>query len=164
MRQWLLVVGQSWCSWRWRKSIDVDHAPHHRRSKASEDPEIIARLFLLQHARSLRQSAQALWRQSCSRVLSRHQLERCLRVLTTQHGRSHSRTCLQCKASACEVGSSRLALIHRTLPPHVLQEGVGTPGTTSYRVAEGTYAYMSPERLRNSDSDTPAADVYAFAM
>eukprot|EP00971_Amphidinium_carterae_P230891 4581761-Amphidinium_carterae.1 len=36
--------------------------------------------------------------------------------------------------------------------------------SSSKRIADGTYRYMSPERLRDSNSDTPAADIYAFAM
>eukprot|EP00971_Amphidinium_carterae_P174978 3468663-Amphidinium_carterae.1 len=37
--------------------------------------------------------------------------------------------------------------------------------SSSKAVAEGTYRYMSPERLRNlPNSDAPAADIYSFAM
>eukprot|EP00971_Amphidinium_carterae_P326547 6457409-Amphidinium_carterae.3 len=45
-----------------------------------------------------------------------------------------------------------------------MQETSSSATTSSSKVAEGTYRYMSPERLKDSNSDSPAADVYAFAM
>eukprot|EP00971_Amphidinium_carterae_P308923 6138513-Amphidinium_carterae.1 len=37
--------------------------------------------------------------------------------------------------------------------------------SSSRAIAEGTYKYMSPERLRDlPNSDAPAADIYSFAM
>eukprot|EP00971_Amphidinium_carterae_P288492 5728242-Amphidinium_carterae.1 len=47
---------------------------------------------------------------------------------------------------------------------HDMQETSSSATTSSSKVAEGTYRYMSPERLRDSNSDSPAADIYAFAM
>eukprot|EP00971_Amphidinium_carterae_P303003 6020521-Amphidinium_carterae.1 len=41
---------------------------------------------------------------------------------------------------------------------------VVTSSSSSKACVEGTYRYMSPERLTDSNSDHPAADIYSFAM